>query len=38
MSKLMHRNALWCPMNDKIQHIVDKLNIKVYKEENETTK
>ena len=27
--------ALWCPMNDKIQHIADKLNIKVYKEENE---
>lgn len=24
--------ALWCPMNEKIQHIVDKLNIKVYKD------
>lgn len=27
--------ALWCPMNAQIQHIADKLNIKVYKEENE---
>ena len=30
--------GLWCPMNDTIQHITDKLNIKVYKEEYETTK
>ena len=28
--------GLWMPMNEKIQHIADKLNIKVYKEvENE---
>lgn len=25
--------ALWCPMNEKIQHIADKLKIKVYKDE-----
>ena len=31
--------ALWCPMNEKIKHIADKLKIKVYYEENdETTK
>lgn len=24
--------GLWCPMNNKMQHIADKLNIKVYKD------